>query len=115
LYRNDSPNTLYNTNIATFNENGTITINKDMIALVNIHIPANAVEGRTWVKLINYDTKWQYTSSINYGDGFGTWSTTCINIVLPLEKDTKLALITSEPMIINSGGPAGSYIEIIEL
>ena len=115
LFRSDSPTDLYNQNIATFNNNGTITIKKDMIALVNIHIPAYALEQRTWVRFINYESKWQYTASINYGDGWGCWTTTCINIVLPLKKDTILALAVSAPMIINSGGPSGSYIEIIEL
>ena len=113
LYRSGSPTDLYNQKIATFNTDGTIKINKDMIALINIHIPSynNGDNKRSWVKFLNYDTGWQYTASINYGQ----WTTTCINIVLNLTKDTVLGIQAAEPMTINSGGPAGSYIEILEI
>lgn len=113
LYRSGSPTDLYNQKIATFNTDGTIKINKDIIALINIHIPSynNGDDKRSWVILLNYNTKQQYTASINYGQ----WTTTCINIVLNLTKDTVLGIQAAEPMIINSDGPAGSYIEIIEL
>jgi hypothetical protein len=113
LFRSGSPTDLYNQDIATFNDNGTITINKDMIALVNIHIVSHNNNGssRSWIKLMNYDVDWQYTACILYGE----WTTSQISTVLKFTANTTIGVHTGEDITINSGGPAGSYIEIIEL
>lgn len=113
LFREGSPTDLYDQSIATFNENGTITINKDMIALINVHLIAynNNSNNRSWIKLWNYNEGRQYTASINYG----LWTTPQFNIVLKLAKNSIIGLVTTEAIILNSGGPTGSYIEIIEL
>lgn len=113
LFRNGSPIDLYNQNIATFNDNGLITINKDMIALVNIHILSfnNNDNKRSWISLWNYSTDWRYTDSITYGE----WTTSDISIVINFTAGTTFGVRTWENTVINHAGPVGSYIEIIEL
>lgn len=111
LFRDGSPTNLYDQSIATFNENGTITINKDMIALINFHIVTANSSGRSWLSLMNYGINWKYTDCINYGS-FTTSQTT---IILRLTKNTVIGIKTAESIVINSSGLVGSYIEIIEL
>ena len=111
LFRDSSPTDLYNQDIATFNDNGLITINKNMTALINVHIPSSNSNGRSWIRLMNYDVGWKYTDCINYG----SFTTSQITIVLNLLAGTKLGVYTVEPMSINTSGLVGSYIEIIEL
>ena len=99
--------------IIDINENGTITINKDMTALINVHVLSyNGNDNqRSWIRLMNYNANWQYTACITYG----LWSTSDFSIVLNFSEGTIIGLVTGENMTINSGGPTGSYIEIIEL
>ena len=111
LFRDNSPTDLYNQDIATFNDNGLITINKNMTALINVHIPSSNSNGRSWIRLMNYDVGWKYTDCINYG----SFTTSQITIVLNLSAGTKLGIYTVEPMSINTSGLVGSYVEIIEL
>lgn len=111
LFRDNSPTDLYNQDIATFNDNGLITINKNMTALINVHIPSSNSNGRSWIRLMNYDVGWKYTDCVNYG----SFTTSQITIVLNLSAGTKLGIYTVEPMSINTSGLVGSYVEIIEL
>lgn len=114
LFRDKSPTDLYNQDIATFNDNGLITINKNMTALINIHIPSSNYtnpNNRSWIKLMNYKDNLKYTDCVNYG----LFTTSQITIVLNLSAGTQLGVCTVEPMIINNSALVGSYIEIIEL
>lgn len=111
LFRDQSPTDLYNQGIATFNTNGTITINKDILASINIHIVSGNSGGRSWIRLMNCGNNWKYTDCITYG----SYTTSQINIVLPLTKNTIIGIQTVEAITINSSGLVGSYIEIIEL
>lgn len=113
LFRDDSPTDLYNQDIATFQENGTITINKDMTALINVHVLSAPTgnNNRSWIRLMNYNTNWKYTDSIAYG----AFTSSDISIVLKLSQGTVIGVVTVEPMTINSSGLVGSYIEIMEI
>lgn len=111
LLRSNSPTDLYNTDIATFQENGLITINKDMIALVNIHILSGNPNNRSYIMLWNYITGWKQTECIQYGE----FTTSQITTVLSLSKGDVFGIRTVEPINIHASGLAGSYIEIIEL
>ena len=113
LFRENSPTDLYNQDIATFNDNGLITINKDMIALVNIHIVGQSIstDNRTWISFWNYKTNWKVAECIQYGN----YTTSQITTVLKLSKDDVFGIRTHEPITVNASGLIGSYIEIIEL
>lgn len=111
LFRDNSPTDLYDESIATFEENGLITINKDMTALVNVHIQSSNSNGRSWIRLMNYNSNWRYTECIAYG----SFTTSQITIILKLSAGTKIGVLTSEPITINASGLVGSYIEIMEL
>lgn len=110
--RSDSGNMLYNPDVATFETNGLIVIKKDIIALVTVHVCAYTKSaGRSWVKLVNTDTKWKYAECLNYG----AFTTSTISVILQLTAGTVLGVMTNEDMEMNSSGFNGSYIEIIEL
>jgi hypothetical protein len=111
LLRDNSPTDLYNQELVTFESNGLITVNKNMLALVNIHISGANGNGRSWIKLMNYDSDWAHTHCIQYG----AYTTSTISIVLSLSAGTKLGIITAEPITVNGAGLVGSYVEIIEL
>lgn len=111
---------LYNEDIATFENNGLITINKDMVALINVHVccgyvptseSPSADDVRSWIKLMNYATSWKYAESINYGN----FTTGNISVVERFEAGTKIGVLTAHPIYMNTSGFTGSYLEIIEL
>ena len=114
LFRDNSSTDLYNTDIATFGTNGIITIKKDMTALINVHIVSSNSNGRSWIRLVNYET---FESGARYADcvAYGQYTTSQISIILNLQKGTEIGIYTVEPMTINSSGLVGSYIEIMEL
>lgn len=111
LLRDNSPTDLYNRELVTFESNGLITVNKNMLALVNIHISGANGNGRSWIKLMNYDSNWAHTHCIQYG----AYTTSTISIVLTLSAGTKLGIVTVEPITVNGASLVGSYVEIIEL
>ena len=110
LFQSDSGISTQN-DFATFNDNGLITFNKDMLVLVNIHVVSQNPNGRAWIRLMNYANNWKFTDCITYGN----YTTSQITIILNVTKDQKIGVSTSEPMIINSSGLTGSYIELYEL
>lgn len=111
LFRDNSPTDLYNSDLVSFNDNGTISIKKNMLALVNVHIVSQNPNSRSWIRLMNYDTNWKYTDCINYG----VYTTSHITTILNFSEGTKIGIVTVEEMNINASGLAGSYIEIYEL
>ena len=111
LFRNGSPTDLYNTDLVTFNDNGTITFKKDMLVLVNVHVVSHNSNSRSWIKLMNYSTNWKFTDCINYG----LYTTSQITIILNVTQGQQIGVVTVEPMTMNSSGLTGSYIELYEL
>lgn len=111
LFRDGSPTDLQNVDLVRFADNGIIYINKDMLALVNVHIVSQNPSGRSWIRLMNYSTNWKYTDCISYGE----YTTSQITMIVKLTKGTSIGVVTAEAMNINASGLAGSYIEIYHL
>lgn len=110
--QSDTPLDDIDDTIASFGDDGIVTINRDMTALINVCVNGKwaGLNKRCWIYLRDRNADRDLTQSIQYGD----YTTCMVSTVQKLSAGQQLEVITQEAFAINNG-LSGTYIEIIYL
>ena len=113
FFQDDTDESLIDSEIATFDRDGYINIQQDMLAIIHIHIlgsTSNTAEKRSWFILHEYGSDNYIGNDIEYG----THTTTDMIALVRCTKGMQFGVYTIQAFTVNNG-IAGTYAEVIKI
>lgn len=111
--QSDTPLDDIDDTIASFGDDGIVTINRDMTAIINVCVNGKWAgrNERCWIYIRNRTAGSSIAQAIQYG----THTTCMISTIQQLSIGQQIEVLTQEAFAINAAGVTCTYIEIIPL